>query len=323
MARDHDIKPIDQPAYQLRSGRPADDNLDELIANWRLYQGRLILLLGAGASIGATDSTGQPFPTAIHLRNEIWRTFMRPVGEPADAFDCGKSLGTMPLDQATAFAAEKAGRAPVVEYLSTRFRTARPLWQHLAVPFLRPNAVFTTNYDLLIEQGFSVAQQVLPEDVPACVPLFADSQSPPPAAVPVFKPHGSIDRVYDPVGSGGPVITTIDYFQMLTRKRGMLESWINRLKGVCVVLVGYSMADMDIGGFLYDIRQKDNGHNWYSVFPRGDATVRKYWANRLRMQQIDRTFVELMHDLDAATNFLPKRMKFSQIAKLQKAGRIQ
>jgi len=103
----------------------------------------------------------------------------------------------------------------------------------------------------------------------------------------------------------------------------MLDSWLGKLRGVCVILIGYSMSDMDIGSYLYEFRQQDNGNNWYAVFPRSDSTVRKYWANQLRIQQIDRTFVEFIHDLDAEANVLPAAWKYEKIAALKKKKLIQ
>jgi hypothetical protein len=319
--RDQHRFPITHPPYELRANRSDDPNLRELIDNWKLYHGRLVVLLGAGASIGAEtdESPARLLPSANALRNEIWQQFMRPPGEAA--FDYIE-LGSMTLDQASAFAAEKAGRAQLVEYLARRFQTRRSLWQHVAIPFLKPNAVFTTNYDMLIEQGWEVARQK-DDRVPPLTTLFASGQTVPSNRIPLFKPHGSVDHLFDPVDSGGPVITTTDYFHMLTRKREMLLEWIGRTRGVCVILIGYSMSDMDIGGFLYDIRQSDNGNNWYAVFPRSDATVRKYWTSRLRIQPIDRTFAEFMYDLDAETDILPESLKYSRIQTLRRQKRIQ
>jgi len=316
MTKDHEQRPIDIDPYWLETDRPDDDNLQELAENLTNgYGGRLVLFLGAGASVGARANDAY-LPTAVSLRDELWRRFMR---RDAD-FDFAK-LGTMSLDQAAAFAEAKVGRRPVAEYVASRFKTDKTLWQHAVLPFLEPTAIYTTNYDLLVEQAWS-AQMLTPAIRPV-VPIFSARQNVVPDYMPLYKPHGSADRAFDPVGAGGPVITTIDYFDMVTDKQSMLDRWLADATDACVVLIGYSMTDMDIAARLYAIKKHNGGLHWYSVFPRRDSTVRKYWSERLRIRPIDRRFAEFMVDLDALINFIPCEWKYNQIATQRQRGMIQ
>ena len=152
MHRDHVRRRIDVAPYALRADRPEDENLHELAENLRTgYGDALVVLLGAGASVGATAS-GDKLPTAVDLRDELWRRFMLPAGSDFDF----SNLGAMTLDQAAAFAETKVGRAPVKEFMAARFRTERTLWQHAVLRYLRPKSLFTTNYDLLVEQVWNL-----------------------------------------------------------------------------------------------------------------------------------------------------------------------
>src|SRR4029453_1459356 len=99
-----------------------------------------------------------------------------------------------------------------------------------------------------------------------------DGQRLVPDRIPLFKPHGSADRALGPIGAGGPVVTTIDYFEMLSMKRELLTQWLGTAQGACVLLLGYSMSDMDIGSHLYRLRQTNSSIHWYGVFPRSDST---------------------------------------------------
>ena len=317
MTKDHEQRPIDIDPYRLEIDRPDDDNLQELAENLTNgYRNRLVVFLGAGASVGARANNAY-LPTAVNLRNELWRRFMRP--DDAD-FDFA-NLGTMSLDQAAAFAESKVGRRPVAEYMASRFNTEKTLWQHAVLPFLRPTSIYTTNYDLLVEQAWNA--QMSRSSIHPVVPIFSAQQNVVPDYMPLYKPHGSADRAFDAVGAGGPVITTIDYFDMVTDKRSMLDRWLKEASDACVVMIGYSMTDMDIAARLYDIKKKNGGLHWYSVFPRSDSTVRKYWSERLRIRHIDRRFAEFMVDLDALIDFVPCEWKYDQICLQRRRGTIQ
>ncbi len=311
--KDHNLQPINIDPYELRANRPADTNLTEFAANLRHYRDRLVVLLGAGASVGARGGEPlNPLPSALFLRNEIWKEYML----PPEGFDFNE-LGMLSLDQAAAFAVTKVGRTIVTDYIARRFSTFQPLWQHAVLPFLNPRAIFTTNYDQLIEQGWQQHRDRL-----SLVPIFDAGQRVQSGRVPIYKPHGSCERTDDPVGSGGPVITTIDYFSMLSKKRRMLSEWLSTAANACVLLIGYSMSDMDIGSELYELRRR-SGLNWYSVFPRTDADVRRYWSEQLNIRPIDRRFAEFLSDLDDIIGFVPPSWKHNQIDALIRAGVIQ
>nr|VFJ54477.1 MAG: SIR2-like domain-containing protein [Candidatus Kentron sp. FM]VFJ55383.1 MAG: SIR2-like domain-containing protein [Candidatus Kentron sp. FM]VFK10419.1 MAG: SIR2-like domain-containing protein [Candidatus Kentron sp. FM] len=319
MVHDYEQKPFRIGPYELRENRPSDENLVEFAENLKrgFYKNRLVIFLGAGASIGSLggNSGEMPLPTAMALRNELWERFMLPMGTTDFDFT---QLGAMSLDQASAFAEVKAGRHAVAEFIAYRFRTAQPLWQHAVLPFLNPRALFTTNYDRLIEQGWRASQTK--EEI---VPIFAGKQQVVPNYIPLFKPHGSADRALDAVGYGGPVITTIDYFEMLSDKKMLLDQWLATVRGACVLFIGYSMSDMDIGAHLYSARQKNDSIHWYAAFPRADTTVRKYWEGKLRIRPIDRGFAEFMKDLDEWVDFIPKEWKWEQIEQWRQQGAIQ
>ena len=192
MNRDHGRKPVDVAPYALRDDRPADENLHELAGNLQAgYRDTLVVLLGAGASVGATAS-GEKLPTAVGLRDELWRRFMLPAGADFDF----ANLGAMTLDQAAAFAETKVGRAPVTEFMASRFRTDRTLWQHAVLRYLNPQSLFTTNYDLLVEQAWHL--QMPNNGVPPLVAIFSAQQRVVPNFIPLYKPHGSAGPRFGP-----------------------------------------------------------------------------------------------------------------------------
>ena len=288
-----------------------DDNFEDFVSNWNLFRGRLTVFLGAGASIGATNLLHQKLPNAYDLRNMLWQNFKH---DPTSDFD-PKSLGLMSLEHAAAIVEAKTGRTPMSEFLVERFSCDLPLWQHLALPHLDPRSVFTTNYDELVELGYKAT--------PTLIDVICDGRQPMAGRLPLYKPHGSLTHANQAVGKGGLVITQFDYFEMISAYRTMLSRAMGAFEASCVILVGYSFGDMDIGSELYSIRQKNKGIPWYTIFPRDDHQVRKMYSDRFNINQINMTFEEFLSELDGRVNYLPTDLKYNRINKLRAAGRIQ
>jgi hypothetical protein len=226
------------------------------------------------------------------------------TGDERYTFDFG-SFG-LTLDHATALIASRRGRQPLVEHVARMYSTSKPLWSHLVLPLLGPRAVFTTNYDQLVEQGWEAcrAQQ---HGVKPLVSIFAPGQRFDSSRVPLFKPHGSVERALDDVGSGGLVLTMIDYFEMLSTRSELLEQWLGDVKRACAIFIGYGLADMDIASHLYKIRKTDRGLHWYAVFPRVDPDVKRMYHDKFGIHTIARTMYDFLVDLDAEVKSSPPR----------------
>ncbi|BCG76014.1 hypothetical protein MesoLj113a_71720 [Mesorhizobium sp. 113-1-2] len=289
-----------------------DDNFEDFVSNWDLFRGRLTIFLGAGASIGAKNKLGEDLPNAYALRNTLWQRFKH---DGSTAFD-PESLKLMSLEHAAAIIETKTGRTPMSEFLVEHFTCFLPLWQHVALANLGARSIFTTNYDELVELGYKSSSS-LPPDI-----IYDDRQALS-GRMPLYKPHGSLTYAHEPVGKGGLVITQFDYFEMISSYRKMISKAMGGFENSCVLLIGYSFSDMDIGAELYSIRQKNRGIPWYTVFPRDDHQVRKMYSNRLFINQINMDFEQFMTKLDNRVNFLPPELKNSRIKKLRAAGRIQ
>lgn len=288
-----------------------DDNFDNLLANWAELRHRVVVFLGAGASIGARNTEGEPLPTAYQLRNDLWRKFKAgpdPSFNPSD-------LGLMSLEHAAAIIETRTHRTILGEYLIKRFTVPLPLWQHIALPYLTPKSLFTTNYDELVEQGYHAARSQLD--------VICERRMPVPGRTALYKPHGSLTHANQKIGSGGLVITQFDYLEMLSEYRDMLRMAMSDFHATCVLIVGYSFGDMDIGSELYALRKRNADIPWYAVFPRNDPQVRKMYADRFHIDQINATFEEFLGALDDKISFVPTQLKLCEKARLQSEGVIQ
>lgn len=319
MTKDHGPKPDDIDAYE-RQLLPPDGNFDNLVSNWRRVNSRLTIFLGAGASVGARNRAGQLLPSALRLRDEIWLEFMC-NDEERRAFG-PKTLGMMTLEHAAALAEARAGRGAIEEYLTARFDCTRPLWQHAVLPFLGPKALFTTNYDELIEKGWrlQIGQPKTEEIFLRHNAAHLDSPAP---RMSLFKPHGTMELAARQIGHGGLVITMFDYFRMIGDYKGMIERFLSDFNQSCVLFIGYAFMDMDIGAELFRLRQ-DRKIPWYAVFPRDDADVRRMYEQKFGILQINRRSLDFLVELDERVDFITdKKWKFDQLSDLRGAGLIQ
>jgi hypothetical protein len=285
-----------------------DHNFLEFVQNWDRFKGRLVVFLGAGASIGATNAAGLPLPNAFELRNNLWKEFKIAPGKVIDIQD----LKLMSLEHAAAIIETSAGRAELTRYLLKAFTCKTPLWQHLVLPYLNPLSLFTTNYDELIELGYRHHSTEYD--------LICDDQLPVDGRTALFKPHGSLGRSNLAIGKGGLVITQFDYFSMISEYRKMLKNAFLRMNDCCVIIAGYSFGDMDIGSELYSIRQESRGTKWYTIFPRDDAQVRKMYAERLGIDQIAMDLETFLKSLDQQVDFIPGIHKHRRRNKLRRDG---
>jgi hypothetical protein len=314
----HGLQPIAVSDDERGDYPKIDENFDNFVGNWPHLRDRLTIFLGAGASVGARDGNGEFFPTAAYLRNELWREFMLSEAEQAQ-FDYS-SLGLMSLEHAAAIVEAKVGRDSLIRHLQRRFAITRPLWQHCVLAHLRPKGFFTTNYDRLVEEGWNRAKTTVPID--DLFQVFSPAAIPTASGVLLFKPHGTVEYGKRPVGEGGFVISQFDYFQMISDHKTLLDRFLLGMESSCVLFMGYSFLDMDIGSYIWSLRKKDSTTPWYAVFPRNDPDVRRMYLQQFNIRQINRRFHDFLADLDKRISFIPDRWKFSKIKRLQTEGLV-
>ncbi|HXB68998.1 MAG TPA: SIR2 family protein [Candidatus Acidoferrales bacterium] len=301
MSSDDGLRPIDVDPHTRR--KPAhDDNFVNFSDNWKHYENRLVLFLGAGASVGARNHMGNPLPTAFHMRNGLWQQFMTPDGTKFEP----ESIGLVSLEHAAALVERSAGRDALMRYVVDYFQTAAPLWQHAVLPYLKPKAIFTTNYDNLIEAGWRLHGSA--EGIGDFRLYYRHEDPDQSRAVPLYKPHGTIDCAKKQIGDGGLVLTQFDYLTMLDVRRSALKKCLQSLDSACVLFIGYSFQDFDIASELFGMRNPNHRRAipWYAVFPRNDTNVRAMYDERYGIRQINRTFLDFMADLDDTQAFIPK-----------------
>ncbi len=113
----------------------------------------------------------------------------------------------MSLEHASSLTETNVARRTLELPIRNNYEAQKTLWQHAVVPFLNPKALFTTNYDNLIELGYQI--HCGGDNVDKIQEVYGDlnySEQ----FVPVFKPHGSISKKNSEVLNGCIVITHFD-----------------------------------------------------------------------------------------------------------------
>src|SRR5437773_1114208 len=108
-----------------------------------LESGKVVLFLGAGASLGASDSAGNPIAGSQELARRL-----------SDQF-----LGGQHRDDTLSFVSELClGQVSLTEFelfVHSVFEDAQPTTAHLLIPTLRWAGIVTTNYDSIVERSYS------------------------------------------------------------------------------------------------------------------------------------------------------------------------
>ncbi len=246
---------------------------------------RAVLVLGAGASMGCRNSKGEHPPSGNQLRDQLAAKFLGTKSESRD-------LATV----AEMAIVSGAGQPLVFEEIANLFSSFDPSEAHVKLADFRWRGLATTNYDTMIEQGYSANSS----RKQTCLPFvkntepYDDRLKREANPLPLFKLHGCINHRLDP---DVPLVLSNEHYH---RYRDNREHLFDRLRQWAqsspVVFVGYQLADPHIRALVYDIDPK-NRPQWYIVSPGADEHVIKLWAAR-GVDVIQGTFEQFVDALD-------------------------
>lgn len=248
---------------------------------------RVVLFLGAGATIGATKPDGKPVPLGNALRDALSMKF----------------LGGQHQDGNLAWVAELSESATdlvtVQDFIADTLRDLQPAAFHALIPTFPWRGLATTNYDLLIETVYDSTSS----RVPLLVPFLSDSDRVDEKLreqdnVGYIKLHGCLTRTHDP---NLPLILTPDQYVTHSANRERLYKTLTEWATENTLLfVGHELYDADVRAIVLrlskDLPQRPR---YYLVKPNVKHIENDFWASK-RVAVISATFEKFLSALDEA-----------------------
>jgi hypothetical protein len=249
-------------------------------------QGRLVLLLGAGASIAAKDSKGNSPPSGRELAVLLSKKFL------------GGQFSNAELSSVAEYAVSEQSLLQVQQFISDVFQPFEPTESHLLLPKFQWGGLATTNYDLLVEKAYAQVPGALQKPVAfvengdQVIQAFRD-----PKNIMFLKLHGCITRISN---ERCPLILTKD--QYITYRQGRdrifehLHGWAYEHT---IVFVGHSVQDPDIREIIFELDTSIQSRpRYFLVAPNRNEIEKRFWESK-RVTLLDGTFGEFLQTLDS------------------------
>lgn len=247
---------------------------------------KVVLFLGAGASIGARLEGGGPILDGSGLGERL-----------SDQFLSGK-YKQRPLHEIAEYAISESDMIDVQEFIRVSLESLVPTEAHRMLPKFRWAGLATTNFDLLIERAYSDAERPCQYPVPFVENGdTVDDKLQTSDNIMLLKLHGCITRTRN---RDCPLILSTD--QYITHRQGRsrifdsLREWTYERT---FVFVGHSLQDTDIRQIILEMRNEGIGRRHYIVDPAMDDVRERYWDGR-KISCLRGTFLEFLNKLDSS-----------------------
>ena len=252
-----------------------------------IKSGRVVLFLGAGASMEANSTDGKKPPSAKHLAKDLSECFL------------GKDLSAFGLMQVAEMAARARGQNVVFERIRSLLRSYSPSSAHRLIPTFRWHTIATTNYDMLVEDAYGATENPIQN----ILPFVKDSEPIETKKSETLKPvvylklHGCVEHAHD---KEIPLILDHSHYESYRENR---ERLFDRLTDVAhelpFLFVGYSLNDPHIRNIIYRLDRLQSRPEFYVVSPNIPIEISQHWQSQ-RVVVIDETFGSFMEALDEA-----------------------
>ena len=216
--------------------------------------GDVVLVLGSGASVGATTESGVTAPTGTQLARMISERFL------------GSEHADYPLPRVAELAISERDLRSVQNYIRDLLEDLQPPSFHDLITTFKWTGLATTNYDRLLETTYARCNQRSQDIVPLIKNgnSFADINRSPRNLM-LLKLHGCITRTDD---EQIPLILSTDQYLKYREHRSRLFEHLRDLAYEHpLVFIGHSLQDPDIRNLLDEIGQSEQRPRFYTVTP--------------------------------------------------------
>ena len=230
--------------------------------------GRIMLFLGAGASVGARDPQGRGPLLGNELRDLLVSEYLTP------------DLATRSLASVAELAISERSLPEVQDFVASRFKELEPAEFHLALTTFKWRAIVTTNYDRVVEKAYDRSEKSAQEPIPILSnedrvdeKLRGDS------TVALLKLHGCVTITHR---EDLPLILTVDQYGTHRDNR---EDVFDRFEGWAreypVMFIGHSLEDPDIRGVLHRLSKSTATRpRYFLVTPDVSDIEARFWESK-------------------------------------------
>lgn len=183
-----------------------------------------ILFFGAGSSL----------PSHAPSVSEIIAHLSRAFGQPSEGFTLAE-LSEL-IDQKT------KDRQRMISEVRSLFSTIRPTGGLLNIPLYEWKALYTTNYDELVEEAYKHADRSLT----VYSSNFDFTLRGNPVSTKLFKLHGTISKDTSSGDNARLVLTSNDYNYTEEYREKLFDTFRADLGDSSLVIIGHSLADPDV-----------------------------------------------------------------------------
>ncbi|MCD4719438.1 MAG: SIR2 family protein, partial [Desulfobacula sp.] len=227
----------------------------------------IVLFLGSGYLYNAKHPEERKAPLGPDLADKI-----------SDKFLNGSHKGS-PLAFVADLAISEANLFEVQSYIFEIFENFFPNESHYLFASLPWKAIFTTNYDLIVERSYYKNDKAI-QDLSAVYrntpqqQIFKSENT-----VPYYKLHGCISHIND---ENLPLIlSTEQYIDHLHNRERLFSKLKELASDFCILFVGYNNQDINIRTVLKELENlKDGKPRSYLVRPGVTEAEVRYWEAR-------------------------------------------
>ena len=246
--------------------------------------GQAVLVLGAGASMGALSPSGKPAPTSLELARAIAKRFL------------GDQFSDRPLSSVAELAISESDLFTVQEFIRSLFQDLEPASFHKLLPTFKWAGLATTNFDLIVQRAYQGSQQPAQQLVPFIKNGDRiEEKLKSPRSLMFLKLHGCITRTSDPLI---PLILTVDQYVTHRSGRDRVFDHLKTLSfGHPLIFVGHSLEDPDIRQFLLELGSHGERPRYFTVTPTITGPEKRLLEGK-RISPLEGTFQEFLSTID-------------------------
>lgn len=229
---------------------------------------KIILFLGSGFAYNASHPESKDPPFGKELGNLISDQFL------------GGNYKESSLSYISDLAISQSNLFEVQEFIHTVFNDFSPNQNHLKYVSLPWKAIFTTNYDLILEKAFKETGNKTIQDISVVYRNTPEQQIfKTPNTVPYFKLHGCISFINDP--ELPLILSSEQYLTHLTNRHRLFNKFEELASDYSIVFIGYSNQDHNIRAILQKLESLKSGRpRSYMVSPSFTDIEVSYWQER-------------------------------------------